>query len=221
MLTDMKAVVISMCSQTAAFVPKLLAVLLILIVGWLIAKFIMTASTKVLKLIKVDMLSDKSGFTDLLAKGEIKYTLSELIGKVAYWIIMLIVFIAGINAFGLTETAALLDKVVSYLPNVIAAVFILVLGLFLASVLETVIKTAAVNAGLSASKALGKTVKVVVGVFAAIIALEQLNISTSIINTTITVFLASLGLASGLAFGLGCKEIAGKFVHELIDKVKK
>lgn len=211
----------TMFNRTASFVPTLVAVLVILIVGWLIANIIKAAATKGLKLIKIDLISDKSGFTNLLWKGDIKYTLSELVGQIIYWVVMLVVFITAVNAFGLTETAKLLDQVVMYIPNVIAAVFILVLGLFLATVLETIIKTAAVNAGLGSSRILGKTVKVVVGVFAVIIALEQLNIATAVLNTLITVVLASIGIAIGLAFGLGCKDIAGKFVHELIDKVKK
>jgi len=222
---DLNAIVLdqirTMFNRTATFVPTLVAVLVILIFGWLIAKILKTAVTRGLKIIKVDLLSDKSGFTNLLWKGEIKYTLSELIGQIVYWIIMLVVFITAINAFGLTETAKLLDEVVLYIPNVIAAVFILVLGLFLATVLETIIRTAAINAGLGASKALAKTVKIVVGIFAVVIALEQLNIATNIINTTITIVLASIGIAVGIAFGLGCKDIAGKFIHELIDKIKK
>lgn len=211
----------TMFNKTATFVPTLVAVLVILIVGWLIANIIKAAVTRGLKLSKVDLLSDKSGFTNLLWKGEIKYSLSELVGQIVYWIIMLVVFITAINAFGLTETAKLLDQVVLYIPNVIAAVFILVLGLFLATVLETIVRTTAINAGLGASKALAKAVKIIVGIFVVVIALEQLGIATNVINTTITIVLASIGIALGISFGLGCKDIAGKFVHELIDKVKK
>ena len=82
-----------MLNRVGGFLPRLVGVLLILIIGWLLAKFIQTVITRVLKLIRLDTLSEKSGASTFLAKGGIKYTLSELLGALVYWIIMLIVII--------------------------------------------------------------------------------------------------------------------------------
>jgi hypothetical protein len=109
---------------------------------------------------------------------------------------------------------------VLYIPNVIAAIFILILGMFMATLLRNIVQTAANNAGLYQAKFLGKLVESAVIVFAVIITLEQLNIGARIIELTISVVLASFGLAMAIAFGLGCKELAGKFVAELLDKMK-
>jgi hypothetical protein len=96
----------------------------------------------------------------------------------------------------------------------------LILGLFVATLLSNIVKTAANNAGLSQTKILGKTVEAVVVIFTIAIALEQLGIAAKIIELSITIILASLGLGLALAFGLGCRDLAGKFVSEFVDNLK-
>jgi small-conductance mechanosensitive channel len=127
----------------------------------------------------------------------------------------------AINAVGLTIAAELLNTVVLYIPHVVAAIFILILGMFVATVLRNVVLTAANNAGIGQSKLLAKIVEVIIGVFAVFMALEQLGIGIVITQLTLAVILGSVGLGLALAFGLGCREIAGKFVNDLVDKVKR
>ncbi|MDD4939193.1 MAG: hypothetical protein PHE18_04435 [Candidatus Omnitrophica bacterium] len=206
--------------QIGQFMINLLLVVLILIVGWIIAKIIKTLVVRVLKILKLDQLSERIDLDNMLAKGGISYTLSELMGIICYWLVLLITFVVAINAIGLTVAADLLNRIVLYVPNIIAAVFILILGMFIATLLSNIVKTAANNAGLAQSKLLSKLVEVVVVVFAIAIALEQLGIAAKIIELIISILLASLGLGLALAFGLGCREIAGKFVSELIESVK-
>ncbi len=208
-------------SQIAQFVVGLLLVVVILIVGWIISKLIKAIVVKLLTTVKIDALSERIELKGLLEKGGIKYPLSELIGVVCYWLALLVTIVVAVNAVGLTVAADLLNKIVLYIPNVIAAIFILILGLFISALLKNVVQTAANNAGLSQVKLLGKAVEVVVVIFAVAIALEQLNIGARIIELTITVVLASLGLGLALAFGLGCKDIVGKFIHDFVDSVKK
>jgi hypothetical protein len=155
-----------------------------------------------------------------LAKGGISYSLSELIGVICYWLAILITFVVAINAIGLTVAADLLNRIVLYIPNIIAALFILILGMFVATLLSNIVRTAANNAGLSQAKLLGKVVEVVVAVFVIAITLEQLGIGAKVIELFITVILASIGLGVALAFGLGCKEIASRFLSDMIDNLK-
>lgn len=210
-----------MLTRVGAFIPKLIGVLVILIAGWLIAKVIETVLVRSLKLIRLDTLSEKSGTSNFLAKGGIKYTLSELIGVLVYWIVLLIVIITALNALQWTVAAELLNTVVGYIPNIIVAVFILVLGMFVSTLLGTVIRTAASNAGITQAKLLGQITQAVVIVFAAVIALQQLKIQTTILLSVINIIVAAIGLALGLAFGLGCKDIAGKAVADFLDRLKK
>ncbi|MCX5704286.1 MAG: hypothetical protein NT066_07350, partial [Candidatus Omnitrophica bacterium] len=97
---------------------------------------------------KFDSISATSGVDNFLAKGGISYSLSELLGVICYWMALLVTFIVALTPFNLITTA-ILDRIVSYIPNVITAIFILILGMFAATVLRNIIRTATVNAGIT------------------------------------------------------------------------
>lgn len=206
-------------AQIGQFLINVLLVIIILIVGWLISKAIKTIVTNGLRALKLDELSDRIELDSMLEKGGIAYSLSELIGVVCYWLALLVTFVVALGTVNLI-TASLLDKIVSYIPNVIAAIFILILGLFVATFLRNIVQAAASNAGLSQSKMLSQLVSVIIIIFSVLIALEQLQIGIRITELTVSIVLGSIGLGLALAFGLGCKGIAEKFVSDVIDKVK-
>lgn len=208
-------------TQIGQFLVNVLLVIIILIVGWIISKIIKNLVTRLLRIIKIDDISDRIELDSLLAKGGITYSLSELIGVICYWLALLITFVVAVNAIGLTIAADLLNKIVLYIPNVIAAIFILILGMFVATLLRNIVKTAANNAGLTQSNLLGKIVEIVIMVFAIAIALEQLNIGAKVMELTISIVLGAFGLGFALAFGLGCKDIVAKSVAEFLEKLKK
>ena len=207
--------------QIGQFLVNISLVLIILVVGWLISKVIRSVVTKSLRSIKVDELSDRIELDAMLEKGGITYSLSELIGVICYWLALLVTFMVAVNSIGLTIAAELLNKVVLYIPNVIAAIFILILGMFISTLLKNIVQTAATNAGVSQVKFLSKVVEVIVMLFAVFVALEQLNIGIRITELTLSIVLGTVGLGLALAFGLGCKDIAGRYVGDLIDKLKK
>ncbi|MDD5129916.1 MAG: hypothetical protein PHS66_02540 [Candidatus Omnitrophica bacterium] len=208
-------------AQISQFMVNALLVIIILIIGWLLSKVVRSIVSKVLKTAKINELSSRIELDKLLSKGGVTYTLSDLIGAICYWLCLLITFMVAVNSIGLTVAADLLNKVVLYIPNVIAALFILVLGMFVSTILKNIVQTAANNAGLSQGKILAQVVETVVIAFAIFVGLEQLQVGIHITELTISIVLGSLGLGLALAFGLGCKEIAGKFVAELIEKLKK
>jgi len=210
----------AMLVRAATFIPTLIGILVILIIGWIIAAVLKNVVIKLLKMIQFDAASEKSGLADVLRKGGIKNTLSELMGGLIYWLIMLLVFMAALNALGMTVVASLLDKVILYIPNVIAAIFIISLGIFFASVIGSIVMTTCMNAGMKQAKLMSQVTQTVIVVFATIMTMEQLNIATTILNTTITVLLGAAGLAFALAIGLGSKDLAGKLMQDLVEKLK-
>lgn len=207
--------------QIGQFLVNVLLVVIILLIGWIISKVVRTLVVRILRLAKLDELSDRIELDSLLEKGGIKYSLSELVGTIIYWLALLVTFMVAVNSIGLTITAELLNRIVLYVPNIIAALFILILGMFIATLLRNIVKTIAANAGLSADKFLSKVVEVFVMIFAISIAMEQLNIGAKTIQLTLGIGLGAIGLAVAIAFGLGCKDIAAKMVLEMIDKMKK
>lgn len=206
--------------QISQFLVNVLLVIIILIVGWVLSKAIKSLIVQLLKTLKIDDLSKRIELDDLLKKGGIVYSLSELIGVIFYWLALLITFVVAVNAIGLSTAADLLNRITLYIPNVIAAIFILILGMFVATLLRNIVKTAASNAGLSQAALLAKVVESVIMIFALFIVLEQLNIGAKIIELTVSIILGAIGLAFALSFGLGCKDIAAKYTADFIEKIK-
>lgn len=208
-------------TQIGSFVGVILGVLVIVFAGWLVARIIKTLVTKVAKMVKLDEISAKAGLDELLKKGGIRYSLADLLGVICYWLILLITFVIAINASGLEIAADLLNQVVLYVPNIIAAIFILIFGMFLAAVLKNIINTVANNAGISQAGLIGKFVESAIVILTLLMALQQLGIETRVIEMIINIALASVGLGVAIAIGLGCKDSIGKSVSDFLDGLKK
>lgn len=204
-----------------SYIPAMAGAIVILIVGWLIAKLVEAVVARVLKAIRLDTASDKAGLSNMLAQGEIKLTVSELIGAVLYWIVILVVIATALGTLNLTIAADLVARLIEYVPNILGAIFILIVGTFLADFLAAIIRTAASNAGMKKSNLLAKITKTTLVIFAVIIAIEQLKIASTLIVLAVNIILISIGIGIALAFGLGCKDIAGKFVQDTINDLKK
>lgn len=209
----------AMLMRIAESAPRLLGAILILVIGWLIARAVKWALIKALKTVPFDELSRKLHIADFLQKGEVRYQLSELIGVTAYWLILLAFLLACLDALGMTVAAQLLEKVLDYVPQVMAGIIVLILGLFFSAVLGGIVQTAAANAGIGQARALSQIARVAVIIFAVAVALEKF-FSSMIIQTTFTIVLTAVGLAFALAFGLGCKEIAGRAVADFLDEIR-
>jgi hypothetical protein len=206
-------------AEVGHLLVNVLVVVLILLVGWIISRVIKVAVTRGLRGVKLDTLSDKVGMDGLLAKGGIKYSLSELIGVLCYWLSMLVTLMLAINAVGLTVAVDLLNRVILYIPNVIAAVFIFVVGIFISNLLKNMVSAAANNAGLSEGRLLSRIVEITVMIFVIALAMDHLNIGARIVELTVGIILASLGLGLAIAIGLGCKDIIGRIAGDFIEKL--
>lgn len=204
-------------TQLMGFLPNVLGALLILLVGWAVAKGIEGLVVKLLKTAKLDKLADKVQLTEVLSKGGIKRKLSEVIGVIIYWLVTLVVLIATLNALQLTVAAQLLEHVVAFLPNVVAAIFILVVGIVTGAFLSTTVRTAASNAGVDASRLLGQAVQTIVVIFALAAALRQLQIQ--LVGEAFLIVLAAVSFGLALAFGLGCKDQAGRWFNGVVDEL--
>jgi len=211
----------AMLIKVWGYIPAIAGAIVILIVGWLVAKLIEAVVVRVLKALRLDIASDKAGISNVLAHGEVKLTVSELIGAVIYWIVVLVVIATALGTLNLTVASDMVTRLIEYVPNILAAIFILIVGAFVADFVATIVRTTAGNAGIDKAKLLAKMAKFVIVVFSVIIAIEQLKIASSLIVLSVNVILISIGIGIALAFGLGCKDIAGKFVQDLVNDLKK
>lgn len=202
------------------YLSKLITALIVLVIGVVVVKVLEKLIVQVLKVARFDILSEKAGIASILAKGEIKHSLSELLGIVIYWLLILVVAIITLTIAGLPPTGYL-DKAVAYAGTVVLAIFVLVLGLFFAALISSIVRTMASNAGMATAKNLGQIAQIAIIIITILTVLPMLGVRTFILDMVIVVALAATGLALGLAFGLGSKDIAGKIMSEIVDKWKR
>ncbi len=204
-----------MLTRILAYLPVLLGALVILIVGWLVAKTIKWAVDALLKAVRFDSLADKAGITDVLRKGNLKITAREVVSGLVYWLAIIMVLVMVVNALGLPKASDILSSLFAYIPQVIAALFVLVVAMFLASFVSGIVRIAAANAKLPRPELLAGITRWAIIIFAATIALSQLGIAPLLVTTTFNIILGGIVLALALAFGLGGKDTATRYLDEL------
>ena len=206
--------------KITAFLPMLIGAIIIFVAGLLLARLLRYLTGRLLKVIRLDKAGEKSGLNDFLEKGNILKAPSEIIGTLVYWFVMIMVLIAALDALGLPIVSGLLNDVFYYIPNVVAAIVVLVLGILAGNLLSAVVRTAASNAGLAAADGLAKTALYAVIVFSGAIGLVQLGIGAKIVATSFEIALGAIALALALAFGLGGREVATDYLQRWLKETK-
>ena len=203
-----------------AFLPMLIGAIFLFVAGWIIAKLIKMGAVRLLKSVRFDSAMDKAGVKAFLEKGDIRRSSSEIIGSLIYWFVMILALIAALDALGLPIVSDILDDIFLYIPNVVAAVLVLSLGILLGNLLSAVVRTAASNAGLENSEGLGKTALYAIMSFSGAIALVQLGIGEELVTAVFVIALGAVALALALAFGLGGREAAAEYLKKTLTEKK-
>ena len=208
-------------NEIARAVPQIIGAILILIIGWLIAKLIKRVFIKLMNLVKLNWLTEKSGIEKFLKDGGVKITAVDLIGSLVYWIIMLIVIMAALNTLQLTSAKELFNQIILYIPNIIVSILILLIGLYAAKFVSQAIVVALKNMKDKSAQLIEKITYYAIVVLTIFIVLSQLNIAENIVTIAFLLIFGAFCLAFGLAFGLGGKEYASDLLKKLHDKEHK
>jgi hypothetical protein len=196
-----------------AGIPKIIGFLLILLVGWLIASAVAKAVQMLLHAVKFDDVADRAGITGFVRDMGITTDASGVLATIAKWFIRLIVLVAAFDALGLPTISAVLDRLLFWIPNLIVALVVLVIGGLIATALSKVVRGATTEAGVGNPSLLATITSWAIWAFAFMIALDQVGIASTLVNTLFMGFVGALALAFGLAFGLGGRDTASQIVH--------
>jgi hypothetical protein len=207
-------------TKITAFLPALIGAIIIFVIGWIIARLVKLAVVKLLKLVRFDKATEKGGVNQFLEKGDITKSPSELLGILVYWFIMILVIIASLDALGLPIVSDLLNSIFLYIPNVVAAIIVVILGFLVGNLLATVVRTAASNAGLKAADGMGKLALYAIVLFSVAIALDQLGVGEEIVGAAFIIIFGAAALALALAFGLGGRDAAGDYLKRWLEEKK-
>lgn len=208
-------------NEIARAIPQIIGAILILLIGWIIAKLIKKFFVKLLKLARLNYLTEKSGIEKFLKEGGVKITAIDLLGSLVYWIIMLIVIMASLNTLQLTSAKELFSQIVLYIPNIIVAIVVLLLGVYTAKFISQAIGVTLKNMKDATVHLIEKITYYAIVVLTIFIVLSQLNIAENILNIAFFSIFGAFCLAFGLAFGLGGKDFAADLLKKLNDKEQK
>jgi len=200
-------------SQLTILLPQLFAALVLLVAGWLVAKLIRKVIIKFLKFVRVDVLAEKAGIDDFLLQGDVKYTTVTIIANGVYWLLMFAVMFAVLNSFGVSAAETLFAKILLYIPNVLVALLVLVLGTFLAKIFRGLTFTYLSNIGITGADIISQIAQWAVLLFVVSLALEQLSLGGQVLVSAFEIAFGAFCLALAIAFGLGGRAWAERILE--------
>lgn len=208
-------------AKILTFLPNLLAMITILIVGFIIAWIFKRLVLRFLSAIQFDKLSRNWGLSEILLKGGLAYSPSNLLGRFCYWVIVLITLILGVNALEVTVTQPFISRFFNYIPHLFAVVIILIIGYLIAIFLSQATLIAAVNAQIDSAKLISRAVRWFIIILSLSMALYHLGIAENMIVAAFSIILGGVVLALAIAFGWGGREIAKEFLEKITRKKEK
>lgn len=204
--------------QVAAFTPRLLAALLLLSVGWLVARGAEWLAIQGLRRARLQEAAEHTGLDDFLLRGGVRFTVVTLIGRTLYWGILLVFSLAMFNLVGLTMGDDLMARLVGYVPSVVAGMIVLIFGSLGARFLRGLVEAYLNNVGVKEAGSLGLLVYCALLGFVALLALEQLGIDIGLLSTAFLLAFGGLCLGLALAFGLGGRAWAESILDRTRNK---
>jgi hypothetical protein len=201
------------------FVPALIGAIIVFVVGWIVASVLGKLVEKLIKSIKVDQALEKVGFNKKLGEVGISETVSEFIGGLVKWFLILVFLMAATDILGLIQVTAFLNSIIFYIPNVVVAVVVLAIAFLVGNFVYNVVKGSTRAAGVMSATLLATISKWAIIIFGLLAALIQLGIATSLVNTIFIGIISALAIASGLAFGLGGKEEAAMIIKKIREEI--
>lgn len=208
--------------EIGRFLPRLTGALIVLVIGWLLAKALRWTLVRGLRLTRFNVLTDKAGIDEFLRRGGSRLTTIDLIGVLGYWLVILITLLTAFNTLGLGVVAELFRRVVLFVPNVLAAVLIVAIGMYFARLLSETVVTYGRNVGLEDAELLGRLTRYAIMTFVGVIALAQMQIGGEILKNAFYILFGAVCLAGALAFGLGGqKKVEGWLDRILQERGRK
>jgi Conserved TM helix len=211
-----QAIMTSVAAALALFlgaIPKIIGFLAILIIGWLIAGALAGVVANLLRAVKFNELAERSGFSGFVRNMGVHTDAADVLATAVRWFIRLIVLVVAFDALGLPAVSQVLQQLLLWIPNLIVALMVLVIAGLAANALYRLVRGATAEAGLGNPDLLANIARVAVWAFAIVVAVNQIGIASTLVNTLFMGVVAALALSFGLAFGLGGRDTAGEIVR--------
>jgi flagellar biosynthesis protein FliQ len=207
--------------RVGEFLPRILLAVVIVVVGWMVAKMVRFAIVKGLRAVNFNVLTERAGMDAFLRDGGIRADTTEILALLFYWLVILASLVIGFNLLGLEYITDLLGRVVWFLPKVMVALLILAFGAYFARFIGNAVIAYCRNVHLQDADILGRLAQYAILAFVVLIALDQVDIGGDIVRQTFLIVLAGVVLALALAFGIGGKDWAAEMLERWWPRRKR
>lgn len=199
--------------QLGAFLPRLAIAIGVLVIGWLLAKAFRVGVVKALRALNFHVLTERAGIDSFLQQGGTEKDTTELVGWLAYALVILASLIVAFNGLGLTQVTDLLGRVLLFVPRLLVALLVIVFGSYFARFVGHAVQSYLRRADISDAELLGRVVQYGIATFVVLLALDHLNIGGGLIQQTFLILLAGVVLTLALAFGIGGRDRAAALLE--------
>jgi small-conductance mechanosensitive channel len=195
-----------------SYLPQLVGAIIILIVGYIIARVLQGVVTRVLRSIGFEGWMERGGIKQFFDRSQTTETPASVLGKLVFWFVFIIAITMAADALGIPQVSAVLAQLIAYIPSIIAAILILILAALLGNFLAGVVR------GATGSDLLGSIVRYAIIVYAVFAALTQLGVAVELTAPTFLIVLGAVALALAIAFGLGGREVARDVIEKAYNR---
>lgn len=199
-------------SKLFSFLPQLIGAVVILVVGYIVAKILQAVVGRVLHGIGFDGWMERGGIKQFFDRAQTSYTPATVIGRLVFWFVFIIALTMAADALGISQISAVLGQLVAFIPNIIAAILILVLAALLANFVSGIVR------GATGSGILASVVQYGIVIYAGFAALTQLGIAVELTAPTFLILLGAVALAAAIAFGFGGREVAQDIIQKAYER---
>ena len=195
-----------------AYIPQLIGAILILVVGYIIARILQAVVARILQAIGFDRWMEHGGIKQFFDRAETRETPATVLGKLVFWFVFIIAIVMATDALGIRQVSVVLSQLIAYIPNVIAAVLILILAALLANFLAGIVR------GATGSDLLANIARYAIIVYAVFAAITELGIAVQLTAPTFLIILGAVALAAAIAFGFGAQGVARDIVEKAYER---
>jgi len=203
------------------FLPQLVGAIIVLVLGWIIAGLLAGLVERMLKSVGFEKAAESTGIAGFVRQAGTDWTVSKVVAEIVKWFIRLVAIQAAASILGMTQISAIINSILLWLPNLIVALAIIVLGAFIANFVASLVRGATGQMGLGNPDLMANIARYAIIVFAVIAAVDQLGIAETVVNTLFTGAVAAVALAFALAFGLGGQQVASQIAQGWYEKGKQ
>ncbi|MBK7871143.1 MAG: mechanosensitive ion channel [Saprospiraceae bacterium] len=211
-------IVKEMLLSFAAVIPNFFLALIVFLIGWIISKLVAKFVRKLLKTVGADKLAERLNEIEIIHKSKLKIVPSVLLSKILYYILLFIFIFAATDVLGMEAVSNLMGDLLNYLPNLISAFLVLVIGIFFADFIKNIVLTACNSLGIPAAGVIANIVFYFIFLNVAMITLSQAKIDTDFIQDNLSIILAGVVLAFAIGYGFASREMAANFLSSLYSK---